>query len=310
MVKDHNASPPPANATATNPESGEESLESLEHVPMPGSEEPLRTQCSVSDASALTRKTDTKADVKKKEKDQQAEIEQLQTELQKVKEEKQGLEIKKDFEILVMEEKCVKIITSRAGDLKRKDDEIKCLQEEIEELKSAKDVQEALSTREKLQAVSQQERDAQHELASTQRELASANDTLQNLQQEMTRLQGQHQRDLTIKQQELERERDRQNQQLTETEVCQEWDNVRGELKEVRDLEEERDQLVEQLRMQAVSIDYCTRFPPLLISLLLSSNFSFLALPPFKKCTVPKSCKGTGQKGGGPNPLLPPPSAP
>ena len=139
-------------------------------------------------------------------------IEWLQTELKRVTEEK-------DRSITGMREDCVKIITSKGKEIKEKDNEIKRLKEQIGALKSAKDVQEALRTREKLQAVSQQERDAerkfastQKELASTHRELASAKEYIQNLQHEATRSRGQYQREmegLARKQQELERERAR-----------------------------------------------------------------------------------------------------
>ena len=215
------------------------------------------------------------ADVRERE-GQQAEVERLQTEVQTLVDEKERLERRKNGEIKEVEGRCRALINGKVGEIRRKDDEIKRLQREIANLNTIKESDEA--TRQKLRDVMQKEKTTQRELARVTEDLQAASQREKDLQHAMSHLQGLHQEaieglnrdyqtklqwqeeeltrqitdkvtaDSEVKIRDLEGERDRLNQQLTE--VCQERDSMRGELEKVRDLKGERDQQLESLEQE------------------------------------------------------------
>ena len=220
---------------------------------------------------ATGEKQTLEADVKKREKEHETEMKCLQAKLLRVAEEKRTLEIQKDAEIKEVKGKHEAFIKGRVGDLQKKDAVIQRLQKEI------KDLNDALKdTRGEVKAVSQKERTAQQELARAKKNLQAASQLEKDLQHALSHLQVLHREainglnsdhqtqlqqlekqltqqiagklaaDSEGKIQELEGERDRLSEQLTE--VRQEQDNMRWALEKVRDVECERDQLAEQLK--------------------------------------------------------------
>ena len=233
------------------------------------------------------------ADVKERE-EQQAEVERLQADLKTLADEKERLERKKNGDIKEVEGRCKALIDGRAGEFRRKDDKIKCqddeikrLQGEIEGLNSIKQSDEA--TRQKLRDMMQKEKTTQHELARVTEDLQAASQREQGLQHDLSHLQVLHQeaieglnrehqtqlqqqekeltQQITEKQtadsegkiRELEGERDRLSEQLAE--VRQERDSMREKVRDVEErdrqlesLEQERDRVKEELAKRCLDI--------------------------------------------------------